>query len=75
MKGDLISVITYVITYFSIQSMLDKSKRYEKCFLTSILSGTLLCLITQPFISSCDNTRKGLKTFVQYETKSESGKK
>ena len=69
------SVSTYVLTYgyFSIQSMLDESKRYHKCFLISLLSGTLLCLITQPLILSCDSTRDRSKTFVQYETTSESG--
>ena len=69
------SVNTYVLTYgyFSVQSMLDESKRYDRCFLIFLLSGTLLCLLTQPFILSCDSTRDRSKTFVQYETASESG--
>ena len=35
-------------------------KRYDKYFLISLLSGTLLCSITQPFILSCDSTRESL---------------
>ena len=72
MKGYFLSESTHVLTYgyFSIQFLLVTDM---KCFLISLLSGRLLCLITQPFILCCDSTSDRSKILVKYETTSESG--
>ena len=56
----LMAIFLFSVCFTKVNSMIC-------CFLISLLSGTLLCLITQPFILSCDSTRDRSKTFVQYE--------